>query len=94
MYSPTTLSTGTVSLLAPTAATVSIAGRVLANNQGGVYPAFVDLTDQTGVRRVAPTNPSGNYRFDNIAVGQTYVIGVRSKPHQFAARVISVNEGC
>lgn len=88
---PTTFSAGSVSLMSPTAADASISGRVLAGKQG-VYPAFVDLTDASGVRRTAATNAFGYYRFDALESGQTYIIAARSKRYHFQSRVVTVND--
>ena len=74
--------------LAPTAASVSISGKVLANNRG-VSRAIVVLFDtETGETKTARTNPFGNYRFLEAEAGKTYVVSVRHKRYQFMARTI------
>lgn len=78
--------------LAPTAANVSISGRVLSPNGAGLTNAVVSLTDREGITRSTRTSSFGYYRFDEVAVGQTIVIGVRSKQFQFESRVIAVQE--
>jgi uncharacterized delta-60 repeat protein len=80
-----------VFLIAPTAASVSVSGRVLAGKGYGVGKAIVSLTDSGGVRTTI-TNPLGYYRFDAVEVGQTYVISVSSKSYQFEPQVVSVME--
>lgn len=79
-------------VLAPTAATVSIAGRVRTTDGRGLRNAIVVLTDSLGSIRTARTASFGYYRFDEIEVGQTVIVTVHSKLFQFTPQVISVNE--
>jgi len=78
--------------LAPTAAGVSISGRVLSADGRGLRNAFVYLTDNTGRTRTTRTGTFGYYRFDGIEAGQVAVIGVNSKLYQFEPRVLVVND--
>jgi hypothetical protein len=75
---------------APTAAGVSIAGRVISADGRGVRNANVTLRDASGNLRTAITSSFGYYRFDDVAVGQTYVCSVRSKRYQFSPKVVSL----
>ena len=77
---------------APTAASVSISGRVLVAGGRGLSNAIVYLTDQSGATRFARTTAFGYYRFDDVAAGQTYIVSIRSKRYYFAPQVITVNE--
>jgi len=70
--------------LAPTAANVSVSGRVLTSQGQGIRNAGVTLTDANGTTRTAITSSFGYYRFDEVEVGQTYVVTVRSKRFQFS----------
>lgn len=76
---------------APTAANISISGRVLAG-QGGLRNAVVYLTDSRGQTRSTRSNSFGYYRFEGLEAGQTVVIGVNSKLYQFEPRVLSLSE--
>ncbi|HLM01038.1 MAG TPA: carboxypeptidase-like regulatory domain-containing protein [Pyrinomonadaceae bacterium] len=69
--------------LAPTAASVSITGRV--NNPKGIAAGVrIVLTDAaTGVARTALTNQFGYYRFEELGVGRVYVLQPESKNLQF-----------
>lgn len=78
--------------LAPTAANVSVSGRVLTANGRGLRNAIVQLTDASGVTRTIRTGSFGFYRFDEIQAGQTIVLSIRSKQSQFAPRVMTVND--
>lgn len=84
----------TLAEFAPSAANVSIGGRVLTANGNGINKAIVTLTEQNGNVRRAITNSFGYYRFDDVEVGQTCVFSVANKRYQFAepTRVVSVTE--
>ena len=85
---------GTVRLqgLIPLAATVSVSGRVLSSDGRGLSNAVVSLTDSNGNSRTTRTSSFGFYHFDEIEVGQTVVINVRSKRFQFELRVLAIGE--
>jgi hypothetical protein len=76
--------------LAPTAANVSVSGRVMRPDGYGVSHAIVVLTDVNGVARTVRTSSLGYYTFDQVPSGETYVVGVSSKQYQFDTQTISV----
>ena len=78
-------------ILAPTAAGVSVSGRVLIGGRG-LTNAVVTLTDQNGNVRSTRTSSFGYYRFDEVAAGQIYVVAIKSKRFQFAPQVVSITE--
>jgi hypothetical protein len=78
--------------LIPSAATVSVGGRTMTSNGMPISRVTVVLTDQNGFARTTLTNNFGYYRFDEVEVGQTYVVNVSSKRYQFAPRVISLSD--
>lgn len=78
--------------LAPTAAAVSVSGRILNADGAGVRNAIVTLTDQNGVTRRMLTGSFGYYRFEDVQSGGTYVGAVSSKRYQFAPRTIVVSD--
>lgn len=80
---------GAFESLAPTAAAVSIAGRVIAGKQG-ISRATVSLTDQNGETRTARTNSFGYFKFDGVAAGETYIVSVAAKNHQFTPQILNV----
>lgn len=82
---------GSFEVQAPTAASVSISGRVIAGRRG-VARATVHITDQNGNFRTARTNPFGYYRFSDVEVGQSLILNVFHKRYQFNAQVVTVNE--
>lgn len=83
---------GAVEFNTPTAALVSVGGRVSAADGRGVSNCFVYLTDSNGNIRTARTSTFGYYRFDDIESGETYVISVISKRFSFAPQVVQVND--
>lgn len=80
--------------LAPTAAAVSISGRVTTAAGEGIRNAQIILTDSNGSIRVAQTASFGYFRFDEVTVGQTYVLQISSRRFVFSnpARVLSVRQ--
>ena len=84
--SPFTLATS----LAPTAAEVSIGGRVSTADGHGIQNAVLTLTATDGTRRVIRTGSFGYYRFDDVNAGETFVITIASKRFTFASPTILV----
>ncbi len=77
--------------LAPTAASVSVSGRVVQSNGFGISRATVQMVDPgTNETKTAITNAFGYYRFDDVEAGSTYLISVRHKTFQFISRVVNV----
>ncbi len=76
----------------PTAAAVTVRGRVLSPFGRGVSRALVSMTDSTGQTRTVRTNPFGFYTFGNIEVGATYILEVRAKRYTFTSQALSLTE--
>lgn len=70
-------------LVTPTAAMVSLGGRVTKADGQGIYKANVAITDSSGNTRYALTSPFGYYRFDDVTTGETYIISVGVKGYDF-----------
>ena len=81
---------GAFEVQAPTAADVSVSGRVMTSNGRGIRNARVTLTDQAGITRSVITGAFGYYRFDDVEAGQTVILSVVSKRFQFEPRVVTV----
>ncbi|MBS1792210.1 MAG: carboxypeptidase regulatory-like domain-containing protein [Acidobacteria bacterium] len=75
---------------APTAAGVTVAGRVALASGSGVPNAIVYLTAPDGPIRQTRTSSFGYFRFDDVAAGQTVVVSVQSKRGNFAPQVLSL----
>lgn len=76
---------------APTAAEVTVAGRV-TNGIRGIANARVYLTDHNGATRTAITNSLGYYQFTSVIVGRSYVMNILSKRYTFAPKAFTLNE--
>lgn len=76
--------------LVPTAANVSISGRVMTANGRGIANARVALIDPFGIPRTVATNPFGYYSFADVPAGQTYVAMASAKGYVFDTQTISV----
>jgi hypothetical protein len=81
-----------IQIFAPTAASVSVSGKVLTPDGGGLINAMIMVTDAAGNTRIARTSSFGYYRFNDVAAGQTYIFTVVSKRYQFAPQVVNVME--
>jgi len=77
---------------APTAAGVSLSGRVATVSGGGIGRAKVILTGGSLTEPVhAVTDSDGNYSFHGIPAGETYVLSVFLKGYKFEQTNIVVN---
>lgn len=85
-------SNGQFTVLAPTAADAFVSGRVLTPDGRGLMNAVVIVTDDGGRTRTAVTGAFGYFQVDNLEVGQTHIIEIRSKIYSFAPRIITVME--
>jgi hypothetical protein len=88
------ISNANFTILAPTAATASLGGRVLTAQGYGISNAIVVLTDTNGNSRTLRTNTFGFYSFSELPVGQIYVLTVFRKGYTFAqpTQTITLNE--
>jgi len=77
-------------LLPSTAAGVEVSGRVLTPDGRGLRNAQVTITDSKGVRRTATTGSFGNYRFEDVEIGSSFVMGVTSTRYRFTQRLVQV----
>lgn len=66
---------------------VNISGRVTTPTGLALRNALVILTDSTNVRRTATTSSFGLYAFDNVRLGEQYILTVSSKRFRFSPRI-------
>jgi hypothetical protein len=79
--------------LFPTAASVSISGRIRTSGGTGIKNVRLILSNPTtGETFLAISSPFGYYRFDDLPAGQTYILSVSSKRFSFGpnTRVITL----
>jgi hypothetical protein len=81
-----------LNVVGPTAAGVSVAGRIMSQNGVGVPHARVTITNSNGGMQTVISNSFGYYRITDITAGENYTINVRSKGYTFAPRVVGIFE--
>ena len=81
----------TILSLAPTAAGVTVAGRVHANGRG-INGVRITLTASDGSAFVTQTNAFGYFSFADVEAGPTYLVEASSKRYQFAAQALTVSD--
>ncbi len=79
---------------APLATNASISGRVVTNGGNGILNAAIQLTSSTGETKYVRTSAFGYYKFEDLEVGNTYILTVSAKRFTFAnpSRVITLND--
>jgi predicted outer membrane repeat protein len=90
----TQFSDWTLAEMPPTAAPVSISGRIVTAAGRGIASARVTMTDILGNTRSAYTGSLGYFRFDDVPSGQSYVVSVSARRYIFqeSSRVINLND--
>jgi hypothetical protein len=81
-----------ITALTPTAASVTISGRVRDAKGAGIARASVTLTLADGTLRTAKTNTFGNYQFTGIGSGQNITLQASAKGYTFQPRVLSLTD--
>lgn len=89
---PAGVSSGNFAIAAPTAANVSVAGRVVDHASRAVPRAIVKLVDSQGTVFSATTNNFGYFRIENVPVGNIYTVQTSAKSLTFPTQVIEINE--
>ena len=88
-FSPFVLAVGP---LLPTAASVSVSGRVMTATGRAILNATITLTNSLGETFTRRANPNGRFTFESLTAGETYIFNVAAKRYTFAAQVITVTE--
>jgi len=81
---------GGFQILAPTAANVTVSGKLVDAFGNPVARAMVELADSSGATRVVRSNSFGNFIFETVQAGQTYTVSVNTKSYRFTPQVVSV----
>jgi hypothetical protein len=85
---PISSQNGTVTILGPTAANATIGGRIRTANGNGIRNVLVSLITPTGDTRYTFSSSFGYYKFENIPVGETYILSVAAKRYRFSKPTI------
>lgn len=72
------------------AASVTVSGRVTTSEGTSVAKSIVTLTRQDGTVRTVVSSPLGYFTFEDVPAGETYIVTVEHKSHQFDPQVITV----
>lgn len=79
--------------LTPTAAEVTLSGRVTDNYGRGISRALVSATDESGMLRTATTNSFGNYVLRGLPAGAAYIVSVAgTKRFSYTPRFVSLED--
>lgn len=82
---------GAFEVLAPTAASVTVSGRVIVQNNRGLRNARVIMTDGRGESRISATTAFGYFSFTDVEAGTTYILTVQSKSYEFEPQVLNIS---
>lgn len=74
------------------AAGVTISGQVRTVTGQSIPNAVIQLNGASGEPRITRTNPFGYYRFEDVRVGETYILSASAKWYQFAPQVVELLE--
>ena len=67
----------------PTAAEVTVSGRVLTADGRGIRNVVVTITDANGETRRTISSSFGYFRFADVPSGETYIFNVSAKRYRF-----------
>ena len=81
-----------VAPIAPTAAAVSVSGRVTSATGLPIARARVSIMAPDGTVRVGISNPFGFFRIDGVEVGRTYIVNVHAKGARFVPAAINIDD--
>jgi predicted flavoprotein YhiN len=74
----------TTAPFAPTAALANISGRILTADGRGIRNVSITMTGASGAQRMAFSSSFGYFTFENVPVGEVYILTVRAKQFQFS----------
>lgn len=84
--SPFTIKSGffTAALINPTAATVTVGGRVTTSSGRGIRNVVISMSDSNGTLRIATSATFGYFTFTDVPAGDTYIFSLRAKRFRFS----------
>ncbi len=80
--------------LAPTAAGVTVSGKVVTQSGRGIRNVVITISDLHGNTRTARTSAFGYFHFTDVQAGETYIISATAKRFTFSqsSQVLTVGE--
>ncbi|MEQ1645130.1 MAG: carboxypeptidase regulatory-like domain-containing protein, partial [Pyrinomonadaceae bacterium] len=82
---------GGVIISGPESTGTELSGRVTMPDGRGVRGAQVTILDATGRARTVTTGTFGYYRFDDVAPGETYTVGINSARYTFTTKTVTTD---
>src|SRR5690606_233981 len=89
---PTVLNPGSITITGPSAAGVTLQGRVLTAAGNAIQNARVLVTDEDSQVFVARTNTFGYFQVHDLEAGHNYIVSAVARNHSFGAQAITLNE--
>lgn len=89
---PTVFTGGNLTIIAPTAAGVTLGGQVFSSSGRDLGRVTVTLTDTDSNVRTTLSNPFGFYSFEDVTVGRSYIIHAQAKGYTFTPRLVTIND--
>ena len=81
-----------VCALAPSAAAVSVSGRVFDPYKRPIRGAMVSITDMSGVSRRAITNTFGYFTISGMPAGESYLLTADARRYTFDPRLLNLQD--
>jgi predicted flavoprotein YhiN len=76
---------------APTAATASVSGRILTADGRGIRNVSITMTGANGAARMTFSGSFGYFTFEDVSVGEVYVLSVRAKQFSFSQSSLAIS---
>jgi len=76
---------------APTAALAKISGRITTADGRGIRNVSITMMSASGALRMAFSSSFGHFTFENVQVGEVYILSVRAKQFQFSQNTQAVS---
>ncbi len=77
------ITSGSFSVLGPTAASVMVSGKVTTDQGRGIRNVLITMTDSNGREQTAQTTAFGYYKFETVAAGETVTITAKARRFRF-----------
>ena len=74
-----------------TAALAKISGRILTADGSGIRNVLITMTGASGTLRMATSTSFGHFAFENVPVGEVYILSVRAKQFQFSQNTQAIS---
>lgn len=78
-------------LFAPTAAMVTVSGRVTTATGRGIRSVLIFMTDGQGTLRTTTSSSFGYFRFTDVGAGETYIFTAKAKRFTFSQPSLVLN---